>query len=51
MFSKAKWGVKVYSTRAWSLDRNRELQLYELSNLEPSCQIGGLEAVLLKLDY
>ncbi|KAL6060851.1 hypothetical protein STEG23_006410, partial [Scotinomys teguina] len=29
----------------------RELQLYELSNLEPYCQIGGLEAVPLKLDY
>ncbi|XP_008823303.1 uncharacterized protein LOC103727258 [Nannospalax galili] len=30
---------------------SRELQLYELSNLEPYCQIAGLEAVPLKLDY
>ncbi|XP_076416262.1 cilia- and flagella-associated protein 337-like isoform X2 [Peromyscus maniculatus bairdii] len=30
---------------------SRELQLYELSNLEPYCQVGGLEAVPLKLDY
>ncbi|EQB78818.1 hypothetical protein CB1_001253004 [Camelus ferus] len=41
----------------WSLQlklkrrKNRELQLYELSNLEPYCQIGGLEAVPLKLAY
>lgn len=34
-----------------ALNRSRELQLYELSNLEPYCQIGGLEAVPLKLDY
>nr|XP_058132886.1 uncharacterized protein LOC131273557 [Dasypus novemcinctus] len=30
---------------------NRELQLYEVSNLEPYCQLGGLEALPLKLDY
>ncbi|KAI5933508.1 putative zinc finger protein 542 [Manis javanica] len=29
---------------------NRKIQLYELSNMEPYCQIGGLEAVPLKLD-
>lgn len=34
-----------------ALNRSRELQLYELSNLEPYCQICGLEAVPLKLDY
>ncbi|KAI4581418.1 hypothetical protein MJG53_009861 [Ovis ammon polii x Ovis aries] len=30
---------------------NREIQLYELSNLEPYYQVGGLEAVALKLNY
>ncbi|XP_075448271.1 cilia- and flagella-associated protein 337-like isoform X2 [Ascaphus truei] len=30
---------------------DREIQLYELSNLEPYCQISGLETVPLKLDY
>ncbi|KAL1768890.1 WD repeat-containing protein on Y chromosome-like isoform X2 [Sigmodon hispidus] len=30
---------------------SRELRLYEISNLEPYCQISGLEAVPLKLDY
>lgn len=34
----------------WSLNRNREIQLYELSNLEPYRQVGGLEAVALKLN-
>ncbi|XP_077724320.1 cilia- and flagella-associated protein 337-like isoform X1 [Canis aureus] len=31
--------------------RNREIQLCEFSNLEPYCQISGLEGVPLKLDY
>ncbi|XP_075190056.1 cilia- and flagella-associated protein 337-like [Anomaloglossus baeobatrachus] len=30
---------------------DREIQLYELSNLEPYCQITGLETMPLKLDY
>ncbi|XP_063807759.1 WD repeat-containing protein on Y chromosome-like isoform X2 [Pseudophryne corroboree] len=30
---------------------DREIQLYELSNLEPYCQITGLESTPLKLDY
>ncbi|XP_053313760.1 WD repeat-containing protein 64-like [Spea bombifrons] len=30
---------------------DREIQLYELSNLEPYCQITGLETLPLKLDY
>eukprot|EP00079_Xenopus_tropicalis_P014991 XP_004912094.2 PREDICTED: WD repeat-containing protein 64-like [Xenopus tropicalis] len=30
---------------------DRELQFYELSNLEPYCQITGLETMPLKLDY
>ncbi|XP_056681108.1 WD repeat-containing protein 49-like [Monodelphis domestica] len=30
---------------------DREIQLYELSNLEPYCQIGGLDSVPLRLDY
>lgn len=58
--SKQKWNkksvlqessgeLKVYSKSAWSLNRNCEIQLYELSNLEPCCQMGSLEAALLKL--
>ncbi|XP_056417833.1 WD repeat-containing protein on Y chromosome-like isoform X1 [Hyla sarda] len=30
---------------------DREIQLYELSNLEPYCQITGLETMPLKVDY
>ncbi|KAM8975945.1 cilia- and flagella-associated protein 337-like [Pelodytes ibericus] len=30
---------------------DREIQLYELSNLEPYCQVTGLETMPLKLDY
>nr|XP_033806006.1 WD repeat-containing protein on Y chromosome-like [Geotrypetes seraphini] len=30
---------------------DREIQLYELSNFEPYCQISGLERMLLKIDY
>lgn len=30
---------------------DREIQLYELSNLEPYCQITGLETLPLKIDY
>lgn len=56
-----QWGLKYFyrdgvrsfqlpSTR-FALNRSRQLQLYELSNLEPYCQICGLEAVPLKLDY
>ncbi|KAM8819731.1 cilia- and flagella-associated protein 337-like [Eudromia elegans] len=30
---------------------DRDLQLYELCNLEPYCQISALEAVPLRLDY
>ncbi|GAB5566265.1 hypothetical protein PRBEI_2000007500 [Prionailurus iriomotensis] len=46
-----------YSEQADALARqkettgNREIQLHELSNLEPHCHIGGLEAVPLRLDY
>lgn len=43
-------GLQLPSTML-ALDRSRELQLHELSNLEPYCQIRGLEAVPLKLDY
>lgn len=39
------------TTAMLALNRSRALRLYELSNLEPYCQIGGLEAVPLKLDY
>lgn len=31
--------------------RDREIQLYELSSLEPYCQINSLETMPLKLDY
>ncbi|CDQ96518.1 unnamed protein product [Oncorhynchus mykiss] len=30
---------------------DREIQLYELSSLEPYCQISSLETVPLRLDY
>ncbi|XP_029458508.1 WD repeat-containing protein 64-like isoform X2 [Rhinatrema bivittatum] len=30
---------------------DREIQLYELSSLEPYCQISGLESMVLKIDY
>ncbi|KAM4702080.1 cilia- and flagella-associated protein 337-like [Discoglossus pictus] len=30
---------------------DREIQLYEISNLEPYCQITGLETMPLRLDY
>ncbi|KAG2456686.1 B3GLT glucosyltransferase, partial [Polypterus senegalus] len=30
---------------------DREIQLYELSSLEPYCQVSGLETVPLRLDY
>ncbi|KAK1786459.1 hypothetical protein P4O66_018145 [Electrophorus voltai] len=30
---------------------DREIQLYEVSSLEPYCQINGLDTVPLKLDY
>ncbi|XP_063285525.1 WD repeat-containing protein 49-like [Pelobates fuscus] len=30
---------------------DREIQLYELSNLEPYCQVTGLETMPLRLDY
>lgn len=31
--------------------RDREIQLYEFSSLEPYCQLNSLETVPLKLDY
>lgn len=31
--------------------RDREIQLYELSSMEPFCQISALETVPLTLDY
>ncbi|XP_044925556.1 WD repeat-containing protein 64-like isoform X2 [Mustela putorius furo] len=52
---KPRWVTDVISMPQYNKlligTGNREIQLYELSNLEPYCQIGGLEAVPLKLDY
>ncbi|XP_073750401.1 cilia- and flagella-associated protein 337-like isoform X1 [Callorhinus ursinus] len=55
MSRKPRWVTDVISMPQYNKliigTGNREIQLYELSNLEPYCQIGGLEAVALKLDY
>ncbi|ELW48349.1 hypothetical protein TREES_T100014361 [Tupaia chinensis] len=55
MHQKARWVTDMVSMPQYNklivATGNREIQLYELSNLEPYCQIGGLEAVPLKLDY
>ncbi|XP_010622262.1 uncharacterized protein LOC104862195 [Fukomys damarensis] len=52
---KPRWVTDVVSMPQYNKliigTGSRELQLYELSNLEPYCQIGSLEAVPLKLDY
>ncbi|KAF7461196.1 hypothetical protein GHT09_015612 [Marmota monax] len=52
---KPRWATDVISMPQFNkliVGTGRcELQLYELSNLEPYCQIGSLEATPLKLDY
>ncbi|XP_040607344.1 WD repeat-containing protein on Y chromosome-like isoform X5 [Mesocricetus auratus] len=52
---KSQWVTDIVSMPQYNKlivgTGSRKLQLYELSNLEPYCQIGGLEAVPLKLDY
>uniref|UniRef100_A0A673TI06 Uncharacterized protein n=3 Tax=Suricata suricatta TaxID=37032 RepID=A0A673TI06_SURSU len=52
---KPRWVTDVISMPQYNKliigTGNREIQLYELSNLEPYCQIGGLETVPLRLDY
>ncbi|XP_076728370.1 cilia- and flagella-associated protein 337-like [Callospermophilus lateralis] len=52
---KPRWATDVISMPQFNKlivgTGHCELQLYELSNLEPYCQIGSLEAIPLKLDY
>lgn len=52
---KSRWVTDIVSMPQYNKviigTGSRELQLHELSNLEPYCQICGLEAVPLKLDY
>ncbi|XP_038945849.1 uncharacterized protein Wdr95l [Rattus norvegicus] len=52
---KSRWVTDIVSMPQYNKviigTGSRELQLHELSNLEPYCQIRGLEAVPLKLDY
>ncbi|KAM9442922.1 uncharacterized protein ACWYII_014685 [Salvelinus alpinus] len=43
------WSPELNLKRSKSVDR--EIQLYELSSLEPYCQISSLETVPLRLDY
>ncbi|XP_076779969.1 cilia- and flagella-associated protein 337-like isoform X2 [Arvicanthis niloticus] len=51
---KSRWVTDIVSMSQYNKviigTGSRQLQLYELSNLEPYCQICGLEAVPLKLD-
>ncbi|MEJ1281834.1 WD40 repeat domain 95 [Cricetulus griseus] len=52
---KSQWVTDIVSMPQYNKlivgTGSRKLQLYELSNLEPYCQISGLKAVPLKLDY
>ncbi|XP_052024847.1 uncharacterized protein LOC127673310 [Apodemus sylvaticus] len=52
---KSQWVTDIVSMPQYNKvivgTGSRELQLYELSNLEPYCQIRGLETLPLKLDY
>ncbi|XP_022524525.2 WD repeat-containing protein on Y chromosome isoform X1 [Astyanax mexicanus] len=52
---KAKWATDLVTMPQYNKliigTGDREIQLYELSSLEPHCQINSLETVPLKLDY
>ncbi|XP_032651865.1 cilia- and flagella-associated protein 337-like isoform X1 [Chelonoidis abingdonii] len=52
---KSKWAtdftVMTHYNKLILGTGDREIQLYEMSNFEPYCQISGLEAIPLKLDY
>nr|XP_020852857.1 uncharacterized protein LOC110215589 [Phascolarctos cinereus] len=52
---KSKWVTDFISMPQYNKllvgTGDREIQLYELSNMEPYCQIGSLDSIPLKLDY
>nr|XP_008165804.1 uncharacterized protein LOC122172093 isoform X2 [Chrysemys picta bellii] len=52
---KSKWAtdftVMTHYNKLILGTGDREIQLYEMSNFEPYCQISGLEVIPLKLDY